>query len=246
MMNRNPKRSRVGLAVLAGAWAALSAGPAWAECRNPAGDAASSAGDEAVAAAVVGGNPKVFFVQDSLVVPGCPNNSAGCRAKAYLMNGDVVLVTNTQGAYRCATFTSGRGVSTTDWLPAASVAPLAPQAIRLDDWAGQWVIGEQQITITRAGGQLSLKGVATYGASDPERVRRGAVNVGDFDVSVAPQSGHVAFTISGDATLPYDQGEASDCRVRLSLIGPYLVAKDNDNCGGHNVSFTGVYRRKGT
>jgi hypothetical protein len=215
--------------------------PAAAACLNPAPDDA-----QAVAAAVVGGDPRVFFVKDSNEMAGCPNGSAACRAKAYVMNGDVVVATISQGGYRCATFTGPRGTSTTNWLPAAVIAPLAPKPPAFDDWIGRWVVGEQQITITSGGkgGALSLKGTATYGGFDPARVRRGAVNMGDFDAVVTPDGTHIAFTVAGDTIRPYDEGDPMDCRLRLSVIGPYLIVADNDNCGGHNVTFSGVYRRK--
>jgi hypothetical protein len=29
----------------------------------------------------------------------------------------------------------------------------------------------------------------------------------------------------------------------MQRLGPYLLVKDNNNCGGMNVSFTSVYRR---
>ena len=44
-------------------------------------------------------------------------------------------------------------------------------------------------------------------------------------------------------TLPFTAGEPGDCRIRLRLLPPFLLAEDNMNCGGMNVSFTTVYRR---
>ncbi|MCA1633634.1 MAG: hypothetical protein LC802_07935 [Acidobacteria bacterium] len=38
--------------------------------------------------------------------------------------------------------------------------------------------------------------------------------------------------------------EEDSCRVTLRLVGDYLVASDNSECGGMNVRFDGVYRRK--
>ena len=34
------------------------------------------------------------------------------------------------------------------------------------------------------------------------------------------------------------------CALTLRLVGHYLVAADNGECGGANVRFDGVYRRK--
>jgi hypothetical protein len=48
-----------------------------------------------------------------------------------------------------------------------------------------------------------------------------------------------------NATLPYDQGEEVDCRVRMRRLGSFLLVEDNRRCGGINVSFSGIYQRSG-
>ena len=94
-----------------------------------------------------------------------------------------------------------------------------------------------------------LDGDATWGAGDPDRVKRGGVNIGDFSATVALAGGHLAFLVGDEGKpLPYDAKRASDemlCGLRLWRTGPYLVVADNLQCGGHNVTFTGVYRRIG-
>lgn len=47
-----------------------------------------------------------------------------------------------------------------------------------------------------------------------------------------------------DATLPVDKGGEFDCQVWMPRLGPWLIVDDNTNCGGLNVTFRGVYRRK--
>jgi hypothetical protein len=78
-------------------------------------------------------------------------------------------------------------------------------------------------------------------------VKRGGVNVGDFEVEVPIADGVVAFAMDDDGTTkPFDfkRGDNDDiCRIKLWRLGPYLVAADNVRCGGMNVSFTGVYRK---
>jgi hypothetical protein len=34
------------------------------------------------------------------------------------------------------------------------------------------------------------------------------------------------------------------CKLTLRLVGDFLVADDNGECGGVNVTFDGVYRKK--
>ena len=72
---------------------------------------------------------------------------------------------------------------------------------------------------------------ATWRSRDKERVARGAINFGDFEQDIRPSGDRAAF------------GGAEECQISLRLLGPYLLARDTGNCGGLNVSFTGVYRR---
>ncbi|WP_342242138.1 hypothetical protein, partial [Inquilinus sp. OTU3971] len=148
----------------------------------------------------------------------------------------------------CATFTGAgpKFASTTGLLPlnALTGAP-APAA---DDWRGTWRSGdEQEIDIKKAaGGAIAIEGNASFGGSDPERVTRGAINVGQISATLTPTNGKAAFSAGDDGeAAPYDAdpGDDSTCRVRLWRLGPYLVAADNLMCGGMNVTFTGVYGR---
>lgn len=190
--------------------------------------------------------PKTYFLKSGDGKLHCPGNTDECSTKAFVMPGDVVLTGPEQNGFLCTTFTNLRGVETTGWLPASSVAPLpGPFAPQPKDWAGRWVSGyDQDIDIKLLpDGSLKIKGNATWGGQDPDRVRLGAVHVGELDAQTKPDGDMVAFTM-GDQTLRFDEGDPTDCRVRLVRRGPYLVAADNNNCGGANVTFSGTYRRK--
>jgi hypothetical protein len=200
---------------------------------------------------------RVHFVMNGSDHAGCPNAGAVCAGHAFLVPGDAVVVTGTAGEYACATFAGPAPAarSTSGWLPrAALVAPSATieaNAGSAGDWLGDWRSGpEQQIRIARAAGdRIALDGDATWGASNPDRVKRGGVNTGEFSATVALAGGHLAFLV-GDAgnPLPYDAQRAKNetlCGLRLWRTGPYLVVADNLQCGGNNVTFTGVYRRIG-
>lgn len=81
---------------------------------------------------------------------------------------------------------------------------------------------------------------------DPERLRRGGMHTGEIAGTARPVDGILAFTMGkGGKTLPYDAGDEFTCRVRMLRRGPYLVVHDNNACGGANVSFSELYRRKG-
>ncbi|MBV9076797.1 MAG: hypothetical protein JO048_04870, partial [Methylobacteriaceae bacterium] len=86
-------------------------------------------------------------------------------------------------------------------------------------------------------------GDATWGAFDPGRARRGAVNVGEIEAEWAPAGPTLAFALAEAGPVPVAQGDEADCKVWLARLGPYLVVADNLRCGGANVSFRGVYRR---
>ncbi|MHA6298141.1 hypothetical protein [Devosia sp. CAU 1758] len=119
----------------------------------------------------------------------------------------------------------------------------------LGGWVDNWTAGpEHDITILReAGGSLFIEGFATWGASDPERVERGGVNIGEFSVSVPGRwivDQALEFAIGTDGAIPADEAAEYDCILHLELIGHELVVSDNGICGGHNVRFDGVYRRE--
>ena len=122
---------------------------------------------------------------------------------------------------------------------------LEPDNERADDWLGTWQGNPEQIlTIEQAEDILDITGTASWGMSDPQRVERGGINVGEFVASARPKKGRMAFTVDyvDGQTLSYD-ADSDSCSVRLWLAGEFLVASDNDLCGGMNVTFTGFYTR---
>lgn len=195
------------------------------------------------AAVVSSTTPRTYFVQGAERT-GCPNDSNACRARAYAVPDDQVIVTGTPGAYACVWITNPKGVTTRNWLPTAALRMLPPAKPAPEDWTGHWRTGEQDIIITRAaGGQLTVKGQATYGRFDPERVKRGAVNTGEVEGTTSPQGNRLAFN-QGDRnkTLPFSDADEHACRISIDLAGPYLWAWE-DGCGGLGVSFNGAYAR---
>lgn len=196
---------------------------------------------------VKAGAPRINFLKTSILKAGCPSMDSACRDKAFLVPGDDVVIIGTKGDYVCAAYVSKQGRITDGWLPKAAIATVhneAPTDAR--GWLGRWRSGpEQTIVIGEAGktGLLSIKGDATWGASDPERVRRGAVNIGSLEGEATAQGAVISFGMGEDGTLPFDQADEADCKVRMERLGPYLLVKDNNMCGGMNVTFTSIYRR---
>jgi hypothetical protein len=232
---------------LGGLVLALAAGPAPAQTQDCSGfdelgpDAALSI------AAVADPGPRVNFIKNGSTAKGCPSGTEACRERAFLVPGDQVIVSSTNGAFACATYVSAKGLTRAGWLPATALRMGAePAAVRMADWVATWTAPEQQITIKAArGGLLDVDGDATFGALDPERVKRGAVNMGQVSGTAKPEGAVLAFAMGNDdRTLPFDEGGEFNCRIRLRLVGSFLLAEDNRQCGGANVSFSGAYRRK--
>ena len=122
------------------------------------------------------------------------------------------------------------------------LAAAAPPPLKITDWAGKWPrASEAEIEISLKDGKLAISGEAAYGARDPARVNSGGVNPGSIDGEAAPKGNVIALGEGYDGAAAPSSLDQSDCKVRLRLFGRYLVAEDNLACGGHNVSFTGVY-----
>jgi hypothetical protein len=159
----------------------------------------------------------------------CPNGPAQrCRLKSYLVGGDEVIVSRRYGRFVCAWYQPRSRSETVGWLPAASVAvgEAAPNPAPAA-WEGAWGFYENLIEIKRGrrAGELSVAGQAYWkGLGDN-------VHVGEINSTLAPRNGELLI-------------EDDICRVSLRLVGPYLVVNDNNQCGGFNVTFDGVYRRK--
>jgi hypothetical protein len=164
---------------------------------------------------------------------GCPGASAKCRQKAYLVPGNEVLTSRTFGDWVCAWYQPARGSETVGWLPAdrlnVSETTASPTPA---SWLGAWGFYDNSLRLSRGrgAGALRVEGDATWVGVNP-----GNVHVGEVSGEAAP-AGNVLTVGDGD-------GEY-DCRLTLRLVGPYLLASDNKQCGGVNVTFDGVYRRK--
>jgi hypothetical protein len=120
---------------------------------------------------------------------------------------------------------------------------------RLAGWVGNWTAGpEHDITILReAGGSLFIEGFASWGASDPERVERGAINIGEFSVSVPGafiKGAQLTFALGSDGAIPASDAGEYDCVLQMERQAHSLIVSDNSMCGGHNVRFDGTYMRE--
>jgi hypothetical protein len=191
-----------------------------------------------------GRSPEMFIVK-----PGAEQlhfrNAAGKQTAAYLVPGNLVIVTAQQGGDVCASYTSEAFVATSGWLPKAALEPVTPKPDR-SSWIGDWRLGdEHEIKIGAAGrDRLTIEGDASFGGSDPDRVARGGVNIGTIEGRLQMQTeGRITFSLDEDGA-PIAGASLADtdtCVIEMWQMPPYLIAADNLMCGGHNVTFTGVY-----
>jgi len=228
----------------------MGAGPALAqgaECSFYFG-AENFDADDAVALGRINAlSPRTNFVKSAAIRKGCPDGSAACRDKPYLVPGDEVVLIGGGDAFVCASFVGAKGQATEGFLPRAALTLVPNQPIAAESWVGRWRGSpEQDIVIEKGAGQdgLKVKGDATYGALDPERVKRGAVNLGSLEGEAPLRGATLSFAMGENGTIAFDKGDEYECKVRLRRLGPYLLVKDNNMCGGMNVTFTGVYRRR--
>lgn len=215
------------LLLASGATASAEPAEDWDFCRN-----GLFPEEPPFAHAQVTGQGQLRFLED---MDGCLDKGATCPARGYVIPGDRVLTSKVHGAYTCA-FYPGRGGGTAGWVETARLRPLpVERAPRAEAWVGQWSTeGDNGVTIHRRGEAFEIDGEAYWpSANPPIEERPGGPNIGSIGGMLRVEGNRAE----------YDEGEG--CQVSFTLIGELLIAGDNHQCGGMNVSFSGVYKRTG-
>jgi hypothetical protein len=162
---------------------------------------------------------------------GRPCDRPACVQKAYVVAGDVVVTGHRVGGFVCVLYPNKLG-GTEGWLPATALAPLAPVPLKPGDWSGVWLRDtDTSLTLRAAGAAVAVKGDAVwYGLGDN-------VHTGEVNGRGVPR---------GDTlqALDVEDPDPEGCAPVLRRLGPYLVAFDRKRCGGVNVNFIGVFRRR--
>jgi hypothetical protein len=174
-------------------------------------------------------NEKAYFYKDE---DDCPDGKK-CRAKSYLISGDEVIVSRNFGKYACSWYQPKMGAETVGWILSEKLELVEQNKNpELNAWIGEWKYYDNsiEIIISNERGSVNIAGNALWkGLGDN-------VHIGELD-SVSKPDGSI---------LKIGEAETDEyaCKVTMRLVGKFLIASDNLNCGGANVTFTGVYRRK--
>ncbi len=184
--------------------------------------------------------PRVNFLRNGDEKIACPSVERDCRDKAFLVPGDLVVIGRRLDEFICSDYWTAKS-GRSGWLPAIAVEPI-PVLGDPADWSGDWKRVESEIEIKKVGGVLRAEGHATYGSLDPDRVKRGAVNLGEFSGALDLGDGQATFA---DKDVNPNKPDDFGCRVRMARAASFLFVQDNGQCGGMNVSFTGLYQRAG-
>ena len=181
------------------------------------------------------GDARLFFFDNPDQHPGCPDDNESCKLSTFLVPGDRVVISRNEAGFGCASFVNGRGRETTGWLPLVAMDQINPKP----DWVASWKRDTSaEIDIAEGDdGKLSLTGNATVGSG-------ASVHVGEISAEINGNKIRASFATNGEQQIAFKDAAEGDCAVSLVQLGPYLVVKDNFNCGGANVSFTGIYIRR--
>jgi hypothetical protein len=145
------------------------------------------------------------------------------------MPGDRLIVSKTFERWACSWYQPARGDETVGWLPVDSLAIAKSREAAASQWLGTWKFHDDTLRVTPGprAGSLSADGDAYWPS---RRSAYPSVHTGNFEAAATPTRNTLVLQDGG-------------CAVRLSLVGELLVASDNHECGGMNVTFDGVYRR---
>lgn len=185
------------------------------------------------------GESRVRFARAPAYLARCPENTPACREAVYAVPSELVITGRPSGAFVCVYVPRRQGGDIAGWIQSSRLAPVRiPAAPPLSDWVGHWVSGRNTIDLIQDGDALGANGHAAWPHVFPlPRPKSGGPHYAKFSARTQPSGNRVDFKNGAE-------NNQTLCEVSLVLAGQFLVASDNGLCGGMNVSFTGVYRRR--
>ena len=170
------------------------------------------------AGSIVAGDPVKFIGPVYGQAANCQGSSCDARGG---VNGVLLRQAGSQVCVRLPG--KGRLNTVFGWIPATRWRSTNNGPERPDRWIGVWQNESGKITIRLGDGdQLHVVGAGIWGGGDN-------VHLGGFDMTGTLQKGVFA-------------SEADGCQIAMRIVGDYLIAADNNRCGGMNVRFNGMYR----
>jgi hypothetical protein len=171
---------------------------------------------------------RLYFYKDD---KGCPDEEKRCRARAYVVPGDELLISKTANGWACAWF-HGKKQETVGWIRTDRLAFLPNEKDDRRLWIGTWKDhGGATIKIAEQGEFLGVEGnTLWHGGMSP--AGHPVVHTGDIEGTFQPIAGRARLT-----------DRENICSADFVRIGRYLVVHDNGRCGGVNVRFDGVYTK---
>jgi len=145
-----------------------------------------------------------------------------------LKSGDPVVISRAEGDWTCGYLVARKG-SAQGWVRSSDIRTVNSDSNPpLTAWVGTWAQGENRITIqrSRTSGKLDLEGEAYWFGP----LHNGG-HIGNISGEASPIGNHLHYT------------EEDICTVDFALLGKYILANDNNMCGGVNVRFWGVWKR---
>lgn len=170
---------------------------------------------------------KVYFYND--FQEDCPNNEK-CREKSYIIPTDEVIVSRKYGNWVCAWYQPKKGSETVGWIRTDSLEFVKIKQ-SLADIYGSWYFYDNEIRIKKGAkpDAFAVTGEAFWkGLGDN-------IHTGELD--------HEGKMFGNILKLGEQETDEYACKVSIRLLGKFLIVSDNMNCGGANVSFSGVYQR---
>jgi hypothetical protein len=175
-------------------------------------------------------DPKIAEVQSSgraLAWTAC-DSPKGCFPLRF-DPGSPVLIYAVKGAWTCG-YSADRHGAGPAWFRSSDLRPvrytLNPP---LAAWSGTWTGGENHVILApaKSGKALHLKGNATWHGAN------GNEHFGDAEGDAVPTGNHLHFV----------EGDSAACVIDLTLLGKFILASDNQGCGGMNARFEGLWKR---
>jgi hypothetical protein len=143
--------------------------------------------------------------------------------------GSPVVIYTTEGPWTCG-YSADRHGAGPAWFRSSElrlvIYELNPP---ISAWNGTWTGGEDRVVIAPAkdGNALHLKGNATWHGAN------GVEHFGHAEGNATPTGNHLHLV----------EGGPDSCTIDLALVGNFILASDNELCGGINARFQGFWKR---